>query len=802
MDRKFTNEELEQALRELKMKKSPGPDQVTNEMLVNLGNGMKRKLLQLFNTSWRSGRIPQAWKEATMTPIHKQGKSKDKAESYRPISLLSCLCKTMERMVNTRLTWYLENNNILIEEQAGFRKGRCTEDQITLISQSIEDGFQEKKNTVAVWIDMEKAFDRVWKKGLSYKLQKYGITGKMHQWITEYLRKRKARVKIQEHLSRCHILKEGVPQGSVLSPTLFSIYINDIQSVIPKGVNAALYADDLAIWTIEENIGTAKVRLQNALENLNMWTQDWIMKANAKKTTFTIFTLSTKKPTVTLTLDGQKLIEENNPKYLGITFDPRLTWKTHIDTCHQKGLTRTCILRKLAGLEWGADSNILKMTYTGYVRPVLEYGVTSWGMAAKSNVQKVISVQNQNLRIITGGMKSTPIRIMESQSQIESMLDRRDRKLLTERTKYKVQPTSKMHKRINNLNKGRLKRSSFAIESKLIETENEIIQEIKNLTPLETHASTPPWEKQPQIEIRSHIRTIESKHKHSDLELKDLTSTYLNENLPKEEWIRVYTDGSAENAVTNGGSGVYIEMPDGKTTESSIPTGTHCSNYRAELEAIMEALTILGRITPSIPQAKAVILSDSRSALEKLEVLRGAERQQLAKGFKNAVQNTQSLVLQWIPAHCGIEGNERADSLAKEGSQLEQIERDLMYSEVKTIIKNSMKNKWKESHPEFNRQDGVHQLDRRGQTTIFRLRAGHNRLRHHMNRVFKVGETNLCSCGEAAETAEHVLQNCQTYDALRQSIWNEAVDMTTKLYGPPHELERTAAFIAKAGVAV
>ena len=726
------------------MKKSPGPDQVTNEMLVNLGNGMKRKLLQLFNTSWRSGRIPQAWKEANMTPIHKQGKSKDKAESYRPISLLSCLCKTMERMVNTRLTWYLENNNILIEEQAGFRKGRCTEDQITLISQSIEDGFQEKKNTVAVWIDMEKAFDRVWKKGLSYKLQKYGITGKMHQWITEYLRKRKARVKIQEHLSRCHTLKEGVPQGSVLSPTLFSIYINDIQST----------------------------------------------------------SLLTKKPTVTLTLDGQKLIEENNPKYLGITFDPRLTWKTHIDTCHQKRLTRTCILRKLAGLEWGADSNILKKTYTGYVRLVLEYGVTSWRMAAKSNVQKVISVQNQNLRIITGGMKSTPIGIMESQSQIESMLDRRDRKLLTERTKYKAQPTSKMHKRINNLNKGRLKRSSFAKESKLIETENEIIQEIKNLTPLETHASTPPWEKQPQIEIRSHIRTIESKHKHSDLELKDLTSTYLNENFPKEEWITVYTDGSAENAVTNGGSGVYIEMPDGKTTESSIPTGIHCSNYRAELEAIMEALTILGRITPSIPQAKAVILSDSRSVLEKLEVLRGAERQQLAKGFKNAVQNTQSLVLQWIPAHCGIEGNERADSLAKEGSQLEQIERDLMYSEVKTIIKNSMNNKWKESHPEFNRQDGVHQLDRRGQTTIFRLRTGYNRLRHHMNRVFKVGETNLCSCGEAAETAEHVLQNCQTYDALRQSIWNEAVDMTTKLYGPPHELERTAAFIAKAGIAV
>ena len=150
MDRQFTHEELEQAIKALKMKKSPGPDQVTNEMIANLGHGMKRKLLQLFNTSWKTGRIPQAWKVAYMTPIYKQGKNKGRADSYRPISLLSCFCKTMERMVNTRLTWHLENKNILIEEQAGFRKGKCTEDQITLISQPIEDGFQEKKNTVAV----------------------------------------------------------------------------------------------------------------------------------------------------------------------------------------------------------------------------------------------------------------------------------------------------------------------------------------------------------------------------------------------------------------------------------------------------------------------------------------------------------------------------------------------------------------------------------------------------------------------------------------------------------------------------
>ena len=172
-----------------------------------------------------------------------------------------------------------------------------------------------------------------------------------------------------------------------------------------------------------------------------------------------------------------------------------MTWKPHIESCQL--VIRTRLLRRLAGIEWGADSNILRKTYTGYVRPVLEYGITAWGTAARSNLQKVISVQNQNLRIITGGMKSTPIYIMEC------------------------------------------------------------------------------------------------------------------------------TDGSDEKAVANGGSKVSIEMPDQKTIESSIPTGTHCSNYIAELEAIKEALIILESITPSIPKARVVLLSDSRSVLEKLEDSKG-----------------------------------------------------------------------------------------------------------------------------------------------------------------------------------
>ena len=796
----FTANELDSAIKNLKIKKSPGPDQVTNEMIIHLGNRMKKKLLQLYNISWKTGTIPKAWKVATMIPIHKQGKSKDKAESYRPISLLSCLCKTMETMVNTRLMWHLESKEILIEEQAGFRKGRCTEDQITLISQSIEDGFQQKNNTVVVWVDMEKAFDRVWKKGLSYKLLKCGIDGKMHRWLNHFLSDRTARVRAQGSISQCQTIKQGVPQGSALSPTLFSIFVNDIQSTIPKGVKAALYADDLALWATEEHIGTAKIRLQEALNKLDAWTKDWLMKANAQKTTFTIFSLSTKKQKITLTMDGHQINEENNPKYLGITFDPRMTWKAQLEICQNKGIARTCLLRKLAGLKWGADTNILRKTYTGYVRPVLEYGITAWGTAAKSNIQKVNSVQNQNLRIITGGMKSTPIIQMETHAGLESLQERKDTKLLVQRLKYKAQPNSKMHPRINSLSSNRLKRTSFAKESSMLERQNETIQEIKNLTPIETHPPKPPWEEALRLKIQSSISTIQNKSEHTDKELENLTNQYIAENFPSKDWIRVFTDGSAINAVSNGGSGVYIEFPDGQSTESFIPTGTLCTNYKAELEAIQEALGILKNTLQSQPRAKVVILSDAKSVLKKLEDPHASELYYISENVRAIQKTTQSLVLQWIPGHCNITGNEKADHLARQGSELAQINNDITFQEAKTITKALRKNEWKSRHPNHNKHDDVYRMSRKNQTIVFRLRTGHNKLKYHMFRAFKIGCSDLCTCGEAAETVEHVLQDCVVYRALRENVWGSQVDMATKLYGPLEELEKTTCYIDQAGI--
>ena len=144
-------------------------------MIKHLGTTTRRKLLELFNMSWKSGVFPTAWKEATIIPILKKGKDSMKKTSYRPISLLSCIAKTLERIVNRRLMWHLETSNLISKEQSAFRKNRNTEDQVVYLSQSIENAFQEKKKVIAAFINLSKAFDKVWKQGLLLKLMKCGI---------------------------------------------------------------------------------------------------------------------------------------------------------------------------------------------------------------------------------------------------------------------------------------------------------------------------------------------------------------------------------------------------------------------------------------------------------------------------------------------------------------------------------------------------------------------------------------------------------------------------------------------------
>ena len=321
--------------------------------------------------------------------------------------------------------WHLEKNQLITPQQAGFRQHHSTEDQVTYLSQKTEDGFQGKKHTLAVWLDFEKAFDKVWKDGLRVKLRKAGVKGCIFKWISRYLQNRIARVQVNGTRSKKRVIKEGVPQCGVLSPTLFLFFINDIMSDFPMNVGA-MYADDLVMFCTEEHLTTARYRLQLALDKLNKWTKQWAVKLNASKTTFSVFSLSPRPPSIQLTFDGCNLPQDESPTYLGVTYDRRLTWKQQIEKAESKAKSRLRLMRKLAGSTWGTNDQTLKKVYTGYIHPVIEYGMTAWCTAAKSHFDRLNIVQNQANRIITGGIKSTPIIEMENATGLHSIDERKE----------------------------------------------------------------------------------------------------------------------------------------------------------------------------------------------------------------------------------------------------------------------------------------------------------------------------------------------------------------------------------------
>jgi len=609
----------------------------------------------------------------------------------------------------------------------------------------------------------------------------------MYRWTKSYLHNRRARVLVDGQCGRKVLLRHGVPQGGVLSPTLFVLFINDLVQELPRGVQAALYADDLVMWCSEEYATTATHRIQLALDKVAGWADSWCITINREKTTATLFSLSTKTQAGRLKMGDSEIKLEDQQTYLGVTFDKRLTWKQHIQDAEAKARRKMNIMRKLAGTHWGANEKILKTVYQGTVRPHLEYGSSSWMTAAKSHQQTMDKVQNQALRIITGAMRSTPIDKMEQTTGIPPLNNRRECKALVQSIKYRHSEDHLMSSRQKQPTSGRLKRSSFVRETQALQRKHQtkLPTQVQVPTP---SLHLPPWKQRTgNITICTTVPHLTTKDEHSDVSKRALTLAMLEERYPQEAWIRVYTDGSATDAIQRGGAGVYIQFPDGQWQAAAVPTGLHCTNYKAEVEALIHAANIISGKTD--PDSQVVFLTDA------LSVLQAANNNKLPD-LEEALLDIQCLrsVLQWIPSHCGIDGNEEADRMAKLGAEDEQGENAVSTTEMKTIIKSL----YRPQQP----RDSYHQLPRPDQVVIFRLRTGHNRLLHHLHKKMHLVPSPRCPCGEADQTAEHVLQDCRSFSALREETWPQPETLHNKLYGPVDALQKTTSFISRAGLQV
>ena len=345
MTKCLTLRELEEALKKMKQKKAPGPDRITNEMLKHIGPGAKRTLLRIYNQSWSTGTVPTIWKKAVIRPIPKM----EKTNRILPATARSVCSAVLESfwggIINKRLIWHLESNSVLASTQRGYRQFRSIKDQLALLTQDIEDAFQEKKKVLAIFFDLSNAFDKVWKEGLLLKLLRADAHGKMYKWLSDFLCNRTARVKLNGTIRRQVKLKEGVPQGGVVSPTLFLVYMNDITTTVPRHVSNTLHADGFAVWCAEEHTATAVHRIQNNINEVCSWTEGGALQLNTTKTVSTLFTLSTAKEKVSLKLNNQPVPQVEMPTFLGVTLDTRLTWKPHLGAVETKATRKLAIMK-------------------------------------------------------------------------------------------------------------------------------------------------------------------------------------------------------------------------------------------------------------------------------------------------------------------------------------------------------------------------------------------------------------------------------------------------------------------------
>ena len=396
--------EINAIIQNLKKRKASGSDKISNSVIKNFSPRIISFLAFIFNSSLKLLYFPKAWKLAKIIAIPKHGKDVSSPDNYRPISLLSCVGKIYERIILDKLLEQEKELRIIIPEQFGFRNGHSTTQQILRITEHTSHNFNLNRSTGLVLLDIEKAFDSVWHDALIHKLYSLKFPIFLVKIVQSYLCDRKAFVEFNGKNSDRFDIPAGVPQGSLLSPLLFNIFINDIPKT--KSCHLAIYADDTALYCDApwKNVKTLKKLLENGLVKISKFFEYWKIKINSSKTEFAIFTRSSimkkRMPQHLPVFGGNTFKWKETVKYLGVTLDQKLNFKSHISNSIAKTnkvlSTLYCVMKKNSPASFNSKLTLYKTN----IRPILSYACPVFANCPKAHFNRLQIMQNKCLRMI------------------------------------------------------------------------------------------------------------------------------------------------------------------------------------------------------------------------------------------------------------------------------------------------------------------------------------------------------------------------------------------------------------------
>ena len=373
--------------------KTQGPDKISPRLLKELHTEIAPILTLIFQRSLDTGIVPSDWKHATITPAFKKG-SKSKPSNYRPISLTCIASKLMEHIIVSNIMDYFDTHNILSPYQHGFRSKHSCETQLIGFSQEIADSLDQGQQTDVIIMDFSKAFDKVDHHKLIHKLKLMGVETHITTWIKDFLHNRSQQVLVENEFSDKLPVLSGVPQGSVLGPSLFLAYINDLPESVKSRVR--LFADDTIVYLTIKSQESAQA-LQNDLKNLELWEKEWSMEFNPDKCE--ILRIHRKKKPVIFpyTLHDTTLKSTENAKYLGVTISKNLNWTAHINNITNKAKNSLRFIRRNIKT---SNKKLKEAAYKTYIRPQVEYCSTVWHPWQKHLTQRIEMIQRSAARYV------------------------------------------------------------------------------------------------------------------------------------------------------------------------------------------------------------------------------------------------------------------------------------------------------------------------------------------------------------------------------------------------------------------
>lgn len=749
----FSYEELVSALQSAR-ESAPGLDNVPYSLIKRAHPSFLRALLYLYNWVYRDACFPASWGLSVIVPFLKPGKEPTSPSSYRPISLTSCLGKLMEKMVNRRLVWFLERNELICPVQSGFRANRSTTDNLVQLDSAVHAARRSRQHLIGVFFDIQKAYDTAWRYGILSKMFAFGLRGCLPLFVQGFLTNRRICVRVGGVLSSERVLEEGVPQGSVLSCTCFMIAMNDIARNIPQSVHSTLYVDDFAIYAVGADARSIQRRLQVAINGLEEWSQLTGFKFSCEKTVS--LHICRKHHCVKLaphlTLYGRPIPHRDSVRYLGVVFDNSHTWRSHINLLRQRCTKTLDLFKHISHKNWGADRQALLNLYIMLLKPKLEYGMEVVSSAAPTYLQSVYAMQNHAIRIATGAFRSSPVVSIHADSGIKPLSYFIDTKQLNFYFRIHINLSHPLR---------HLLRLPDAPPASFFGRVSELLLPyglgLLRLHP-ETLGDSPPW-----LPLNCTICTDLFAMRKSLSSRGELKHRFLDHARSHADSLWIYTDGSK----TDVGVG-YAAITNNVTLTGRL--SSFASSFTAELFAIRRAIDY----AETTDRLRITIVADSRSSIQ--AIARLFPRNPIVQAIRQRLLvSHKHYTFCWCPSHVGIRFNTIADSFARFFADHGIVSRSMLpRHDLKSYVKLQSRRLWSDS---WFRQPVVNKLrrfkdstlpfpnstsdDRHWERTLCRLRIGHTQLTHG----FLMDQSTPPLCGDCIVplTIYHILVECPSF---------------------------------------